>query len=201
MSCGNRPGSKRGLQSMSTVSRNLDRMRPRTVWRVRIWTIGAIAIVLIAAGCSNTKTNATSGTTSKDTKSLTFTAQTLDGATVDTASTIGKRPLAFWVWAPWCPTCNQEAPTVKAAFTKYQDRVQFIGVAGRDRQSEMRKFTERHELTAMTQAVSEDGALWSQLGVPGQPAWVFVSADSAVDRHIGPIDQAALFKKLDTLSQ
>ncbi len=158
------------------------------------------AMVVLVAGCSSSKPDATPGSTSESTSGLNFTATTLDGKDLDTAAFIGKRPVVFWIWAPWCPECNKEAPDVQAAFAKYANNVQFIGVAGRDNQDEMHKFTERHGLTSMTHVVSEDGSLWSRLGVPGQPSWVFVNKDSAVQRNIGAMQKDALFKKLDSMS-
>jgi len=157
--------------------------------------IAALAVVFLAAGCSAASRDAAS-----DTSDLKFSAPTLAGQIFDTAAVVGVKPVVFWVWAPWCPTCNKEAPTVKAAFDQYGDRVQFIGIAGRDNIDAMNEFANRHELTQMTNLVSEDGSLWTKVGVPGQPSWVFVDKESNVTRHIGPHEKDKLFAQLNALS-
>ena len=44
---------------------------------------------------------------------LNFTGTTLSGGTFNGASLQGK-PAVLWFWTPWCPFCNQEAPSVAA---------------------------------------------------------------------------------------
>ncbi|SDJ77596.1 AhpC/TSA family protein [Nonomuraea maritima] len=69
---------------------------------------------------------------------LRFTTRTLDGQTFRGESLAG-RPIAFWFWAPWCPKCRAEAPTVKAAAAQHGD-VAFVGVAGLDTEAAMKEF-------------------------------------------------------------
>src|SRR5262245_51367834 len=45
---------------------------------------------------------------------LDFTAQTIDGKQFSGASLAGK-PAVLWFWAPWCPKCQAEAPTIADA--------------------------------------------------------------------------------------
>lgn len=183
-------------------------------------TVLLISLGIFASACSDSsntssssnesntsvesKTSGQSGTSgspvAQSTAAFQFTATTLAGGSYDTSRVIGTKPVVFWVWAPWCSICNREAPTVKEAYEKYGDRVEFIGVAGRDTPSAMRAFSNRHGLNDMTSLVSEDAALWTKLGVPGQPSWVFVSADSKVSRHIGAYEKSALFAELDALA-
>lgn len=44
---------------------------------------------------------------------LNFTGTTLSGGTFNGTSLQGK-PAVLWFWTPWCPFCNQEAPSVAA---------------------------------------------------------------------------------------
>ena len=42
---------------------------------------------------------------------LDFTGTTVTGAPFNGSSLQGK-PAVLWFWTPWCPFCNQEAPSV-----------------------------------------------------------------------------------------
>lgn len=132
--------------------------------------------------------------------SLRFTAPTLDGGSIDTAALIGHEPVAFWAWAPWCSTCNREAPTVRAAVEQHGDTVRFIGVPGRDGTERMRIFVERHDLGLIPHAVDGDGALWTRLGVRGQPTWVLVDRAGNVERLFGLVSAAELDERLLALA-
>lgn len=52
----------------------------------------------------------------------------LDGKPVDLGQWVGKRPVLIEFWATWCPNCEQMLPRLKAAYTQYRDRVEFLGV-------------------------------------------------------------------------
>lgn len=153
-------------------------------------------LVLGACGSSEADTPAEQAAGLDDFR---FSGEALDGSEVDTWEVIGTRPVAFWVWAPWCPTCNREAPTVRAVADRYGDRVTFIGVPGRDNTAPMRVFVERHELEGFPHVVDTDGSLWSRLGVPGQPAWVLVGVDGSVQRRFGLVDEEVITHDIDEM--
>lgn len=105
---------------------------------------------------------------------LQFTATTLSGAPFDGAGLQGK-PAVLWFWTPWCPFCNQEAPTVSRVAAANPD-VTFVGVAARSDVAAMQAFASRYNL-GFTNLNDADGSLWSRFGVPWQPAYLFVKAD------------------------
>ena len=164
-------------------------------------TVGAAACGPDGAPPSNPPSDARgSGSSSEDRRedlaSFRFTADTLDGGTIDTAEFIGHEPVAFWVWAPWCPSCNREAPTVREAVARHGAAIRFVGVAGRDETGRMQVFVDRHKLGDMPHAVDRDGDLWPRLGVYGQPAWVLVDRAGNVHRLFGLVDGAVLDNRL-----
>lgn len=107
---------------------------------------------------------------------LDFEARAVGGGTVDGTAYAGTRTV-LWVWAPWCPQCNREAPNVKAAVERFGDDLTIIGVAGKDTDAEHEAFVDRHDLAAIPHAIDDDGSLWAKYGVGYQPAWVFIAED------------------------
>jgi thiol-disulfide isomerase/thioredoxin len=105
---------------------------------------------------------------------LQFTGTTLSGAPFDGASLQGK-PAVLWFWTPWCPFCNQEAPTVSKVAAANPD-VTFVGVAARSDLAAMQGFVSRYDL-GFTNLDDADGSLWTKFNVPWQPAYLFVAAD------------------------
>ncbi|MCV7109157.1 protein disulfide oxidoreductase [Mycolicibacterium chitae] len=105
---------------------------------------------------------------------LDFTGTTISGAPFDGASLQGK-PVVLWFWTPWCPFCNQEAPTVSRVAAANPD-VTFVGVAARSEPAAMQEFASKYNLN-FTNLDDADGAIWARFDVPWQPAYLFVKPD------------------------
>lgn len=170
--------------------------------------LAAVAVVAFACGPeaepptgapnipAPSETNAQRDSDVEDLETLRFTAETLDGGSIDTAQLIGRDPVAFWAWAPWCSSCNREAPTVREAVSRHRESIRFVGVPGLDETTRMQVFVDRHELGGIPHAVDRDGDLWRRLGVRGQPTWVLVDRDGKVQRLFGLVDAAELDERL-----
>lgn len=122
---------------------------------------------------------------------LDFTARRLSGGTIDGVQLAGG-DVALWMWAPWCPQCNREAPHVAEAIAAWDDRVTFVGMAGHDDDEAHRAFVTEHGLDGMVHLVDDDGSLWAQYGVGYQPAWVLVDDDGTTQLVAG-----GLYEDLD----
>lgn len=105
---------------------------------------------------------------------LDFTGTTISGAPFDGAQLQGK-PAVLWFWTPWCPFCNQEAPTVSRVAAANPD-VTFVGVAARSERAAMQEFVSKYNLN-FTNLDDADGAIWARFDVPWQPAYLFVKPD------------------------
>lgn len=134
----------------------------------------------------------TAGEGAEVASALWWTAETLDGQTLEAAS-LGDTDVVLWMWAPWCSVCNREAPEVARALADLPDDVTLIGVAGRDEVEPMREFVAEHQLGAMTQVVDADGEIWASYGVSYQPAWVFIPRDGEASVAAGSIGYDGLF--------
>lgn len=107
---------------------------------------------------------------------LNFTGTTLSGGTFNGASLQGK-PAVLWFWTPWCPFCNQEAPSV-AAVSAANPAVTFVGVATRADNSSLQAFVSKYGLN-FTNINDADGSIWAKFNVPWQPAYVFLRPDGS----------------------
>ena len=107
---------------------------------------------------------------------LNFTGTTLSGATFDGASLQGK-PAVLWFWTPWCPFCNQEAPSV-AAVSAANPGVTFVGIATRADNGALQNFVSKYGLN-FTNINDADGSIWAMFNVPWQPAYVFLRPDGS----------------------
>ena len=107
---------------------------------------------------------------------LNFTGTTLSGGTFDGTSLQGK-PAVLWFWTPWCPFCNQEAPSVSAVAAA-NPGVTFVGVATRADVAAMQGFVSKYNLN-FTNLNDADGSIWAKFKVPWQPAYVFLRPDGS----------------------
>lgn len=129
---------------------------------------------------------------------LQFSATTIDGEPFSGESLAGK-PAVLWFWAPWCPTCQREAPMVGQVSTTYPD-VTFVGVAGLADVPAMKEFVEKYPVDAFTEIADTDGQVWTKFGVTQQPAYAFVTADGRVDVVRGQMSEPDLTERVKALS-
>jgi thiol-disulfide isomerase/thioredoxin len=141
--------------------------------------VGAVlaAALLFLAGCGRSADVSHAAATPGPL--LAFTATTLDGAPFDGMSLAGK-PTVLWFWAPWCPTCLQQAPGVRDAYARYHDKVNIVGVAGLDKTEAMPEFVRLAKLPAMTTIADEPGTVWKRFEVTAQSVFVFIDATGKV---------------------
>lgn len=108
--------------------------------------------------------------------SLDFSGTTLSGAPFQGSSLQGK-PAVLWFWTPWCPFCNQEAPTVSRVAATHP-AVTFVGVGARADAAALQGFVAKYNLN-FTNLNDADGSIWAHFGVPWQPAYLFVAPNGS----------------------
>lgn len=149
------------------------------------------AAALLLAGCGSQ--------TPAEGAQLDFTAQTLDGRQFSGASLKG-RPAVLWFWAPWCPTCQKDAPLV-ARVAAAHPAVTFVGVGAQDGLDALREFTTKYGVDAFTELADTDAAVWARFGVTRQPAYAFISPDGQVEVVRGSLPEADLSARVQALTK
>ena len=131
---------------------------------------------------------------------LNFTGTTLSGGTFNGSSLQGK-PAVLWFWTPWCPFCNQEAPSV-AAVSAANPGVTFVGIATRADNAALQGFVSKYGLN-FTNINDADGSIWAKFNVPWQPAYVFLRPDGSstfVNNPTSAMSQQELSDRVRALS-
>lgn len=131
-------------------------------------------------------------------KQLNFTAKTIAGQTFSGATLAGK-PAVLWFWAPWCPTCQREAPTIAKA-ARANPKVTFVGVAAFDEIPAMQVFVNKYDIAFFTNIADVDGRVWQRFGVTAQPAFAFIGADGAVQVVRSSVSESDLTARLTALA-
>ncbi|UJW30397.1 protein disulfide oxidoreductase [Saccharothrix sp. AJ9571] len=129
---------------------------------------------------------------------LRFTVKTVDGKDFSGQNLAGK-PAVLWFWAPWCPVCRREAPTVAKA-AQAGTGTTFVGVAAQDQVPAMREFVAKYELGTFEHLADLDAAVWKRFGVTAQPAFAFIGADGSVDVVKGTLSEEDLATRVSALT-
>jgi thiol-disulfide isomerase/thioredoxin len=173
--------------------------------RVRLMGLVMAALALVAgcgaatsAGAQAAGASGAAQHTASVPEQLQFTAKTVDGKDFSGQSLVGK-PAVLWFWAPWCPICRGEAPTV-ARVAHSNPAVAFVGVAARDQLPAMRQFVDQYQMGSFPQLADLDGSVWQRFGVTAQPAYAFVTASGAVDVVEGTLSEQQLIQRINQLA-
>lgn len=191
--------------------------------RVRPAMVAVICTVLVVAGCGEDQPDAGGTPTSTPTETsssqpaddaatgtsatsqsppvpeqLKFTANTVDGKEFSGESLAGK-PALLWFWAPWCPKCQAEAPTIAEAVSSASN-VAFVGVAAQDELPAMQGFVDRFDLGSFPHIADTDATVWKRFGVTYQPAYAFVSSDGTIEMETDQLNKDELLTRIGALT-
>lgn len=141
--------------------------------------------------------NAGSGAAAQvDATTWDFSAESLEGGTFDGASIAGT-PTVIWFWAPWCPTCRAQIPTVTSLAEEYDGQVEFVGAGGLASDAEIRELAE--EIPHVTHLIDVDGEVWSKFGVTAQSTFAVIDETGEIVEN-GYLDTGALEDLVEDLA-
>ncbi len=121
------------------------------------------------------------------------------GPSVDLSLVRGK-PVLVNLWASWCGPCRKEMPILQAAYTRYGQRIQFVGVDTSDDAEVAAPFLAKVGVT-YPQLADSDAALLKHLRIPGLPVTLIIGEDgSVVERHIGAFEARDLNDLLNRMA-
>ena len=130
-----------------------------------------------------------------------FSAPRLDGKGSLSLSDFDGRPVVVNFLAAWCGPCEDEAPILNEAHRVYGDEIAFVGVNIKDAKSKALEFERRFEVRYPS-VRDENGQIYSDYGLTGQPETYLIDSEGVIAEHIaGPIgDAEAFFGLLDGLA-
>jgi thiol-disulfide isomerase/thioredoxin len=111
----------------------------------------------------------------------TATVETLDGARVDLARYLEKKPVLIEFWAAWCANCKALEPQLHALHERYGDRLTMVAIAVSVNQSPQRArlYAERHKLP-LTVLYDRAGDAAVAYDAPATSYIVLIGADGTV---------------------
>ncbi|GAA4895055.1 redoxin domain-containing protein [Actinomycetospora straminea] len=166
--------------------------------RLLLLLVAALAMVT-ACSTAATPPPASPGAAGSGSSALDFNSRTLAGAEFSGQS-LANRPAVLWFWAPWCSTCQAEAPTIAQAAAQHPN-VTFVGVAALDQVPAMNQFVANYQLGGFTHLADTDTSVWRHFGVTEQPAFAFVAPNGTVEVVKGTMSAPDLAQRLDGLAR
>jgi cytochrome c biogenesis protein CcmG/thiol:disulfide interchange protein DsbE len=116
--------------------------------------VGALGLVVALLGLlvwkviENDRGNvATKFTQGKQPMAVDFELDRLNGEGSLQLSSLRGKVVVINFWAAWCDPCKSEAPRFQAAYERYRDRVEFVGVDTADASGQAREFLDDYGVT------------------------------------------------------
>jgi len=128
-----------------------------------------------------------------------FTLPLLSGKMLSLSDLKGT-PVILLFWAPWCPTCNGEAPGWERAYQRWQGKgIAIVGLGLLDTKPGVEAFVQRYHLT-FPNGYDDNGRIAKAYGFTVQPFWAVIAKDGTLLRaEYGPSSEQALEATIETL--
>jgi len=145
-------------------------------------------------------TKMVSGWKSTETGSLApeFSQTTLDGKIFDIKQLRGKYTV-FDFWGSWCGPCMHGVPKMKEYYNKYKTRIEFVGIACNDKESDWKKAIEDNHMN-WVQILNDKSKsdISSLYGVSSFPTKVIINQKGEIISKFSG-ENEAFYQKIDSL--
>lgn len=169
----------------------------RRRWVRLAWLVGPAVgfVVLLAAGIAM-KGNAVE----PGDRAPSIEAPALAGGEVVALDDLRGKPLLVNFWASWCVPCEAEAEYLEAAYERYGDEVEFLGVNIKDARSDALAFVERFSVS-YPQVRDETLEWYDAFGLTGQPETFLIDGEGEIVEHVRGEFRSAeeVFRLLDVM--
>lgn len=127
-----------------------------------------------------------------------FTLQTINGRTLSLAALRG-RPVVLNFWASWCPSCKEEHASLRNAWRRYGNQVQFVGVLFQDTRDGARRYMSRYG-GRWPSVEDPDQHVAIGYGVAGPPETYFIDRRGVLrSKVVGPLTESVLRRDISHL--
>ncbi len=118
-----------------------------------------------------------------------FTLPALDGRRVQLSEFRGKKAVFVNFWASWCPSCQQEMPTMEALYQQLKARgFEIIAISIDKKKADVEKFVKTHGVT-FPALLDPDGKVARVYRVTKIPTHYFIDKHGIIrSREVGPKD-------------
>jgi peroxiredoxin len=82
-------------------------------------------------------------------------------------------------WGAWCGYCIKELPRLKTCYSKYHDKVEFIGIDYKDNRQSWLKAISKYELS-WTNLIAENDEVRYKYGVEGFPTKIIIDKEGKI---------------------
>ncbi len=126
-----------------------------------------------------------------------FKLASLSGEEIRLSDFRGK-PVVLNFWASWCGPCREESPILGSAAKKYEQDIEFLGVAVNDSEDKVKTFSRR---SGMDYPIGLDnGSIADAYRVNGIPATFFIDGNGQIaDTWVGAISEEELTSRIEEL--
>ncbi len=112
------------------------------------------------------------------------------------------KDVVLWFWAPWCPICDAEAGALVNAMGEFPDDVTVLGIAGLGDVPTSQTFIDDHPgVEAFAHIYDDDGSIWRDFGVTGQPTLVLINQDGRSESYSGGYGKNDIVDKVAWLAE
>lgn len=121
------------------------------------------------------------------------------GDTVDLDEALrgdGDTPTLAWFWAPHCPTCRGEAPTLDRYAAETAGEVNLVGIGTRDDFALAEDFLESTGVTNFPLLWEPSGESWVNFDVVAQPYLLLLDGTEVVERWPGGVAPEVVQQRL-----
>lgn len=126
-----------------------------------------------------------------------FSLMNLDGEYMTLESFRGKYVLLDF-WGTWCRWCIKGIPDMKEYYSRYHDKIEFVGICCRDTEQKWREGVQKYSLPWTNLYNGYDTDIILSYGIQGYPSKVLISPEGAVvDKFLG--ESQEMYDTLDRL--